>query len=554
MVPAHSQQTHTIPAMMLHDVNTTDIAAAIRLGCRTMSSVFNADDNDIPFFASRVLPTAELNFNTFHSESHVPGRHLNALLNAEEVLGVRALQLDEAVIEKHARAAFFSYGGALPLPLNRLTVDGPLVHFLPHNIREGFHALYALVKFRNSAHARELAEASIEAIFKLWKPDTGWNREVIEGELGLKMLEFGGHFITGIARAMGPLVKYYKATGYGPALKLALLLKEEAIRTYFTVEGNYSSEFGTHTHSTTCTMSSLAQLADLTQDMPLMSRVKAFYDNGLWAIRDELGWVIENSDATANPDRGEVNNTGDLLETALLLGKWGYIDCYQDAERILRGHLLPSQLRDVSFIQEPPNPEAKDGRRNMAQRHLGAFGFPAPYGHRPIDADEVSFNMDIVGGAVGSLCEAYRNVAVLDEAGLHVNLFFDIDTSTVKIESPYPDGALQITPKQTSPMWLRAPAWAGADLHIEGAQETLVLSSGQIFIPTCAAGQTIRVKFDLPLQPLALKHRTRTIKATLRGDQTIAMDSFGAPLTFFEPSHTFETSAGAATVGHPAME
>ena len=110
--------------MKLHDVNTTDIAAAIHLGCRTMSNVFNADDNDVPFFASRVWPTAELNFNDFHSESHVPGRHLNALLNAEDVL---SMHIDETVIEKHTRAAFYAYSGALPLPLNRAKIDGPLV-------------------------------------------------------------------------------------------------------------------------------------------------------------------------------------------------------------------------------------------------------------------------------------------------------------------------------------------------------------------------------------------------------------------------------------------
>ena len=44
--------------MKVESVNSTDIAGAIRLGCRTMSSVFNADDNDIPFFGSKVRPRA----------------------------------------------------------------------------------------------------------------------------------------------------------------------------------------------------------------------------------------------------------------------------------------------------------------------------------------------------------------------------------------------------------------------------------------------------------------------------------------------------------------
>ena len=42
--------------MKLSNINTTDITDAIRLGCRMMSNVFNADDNDMPFFGSEVRP------------------------------------------------------------------------------------------------------------------------------------------------------------------------------------------------------------------------------------------------------------------------------------------------------------------------------------------------------------------------------------------------------------------------------------------------------------------------------------------------------------------
>src|SRR5258706_946820 len=157
----------------LTQVNTGDIAGAIRLGCRTMCSVFNADDHDIPFFGSRVWPQPELSFNSHHSEAHVPGRHLNALLSAEHVLGLR---LDEACIEKHARAAFYSFSGPLPLPLNRETLGGPLHLFLPHNIREGLHALYALIRFRRSEQAEQVLAACLQAIDQYWgpSPEGGW--------------------------------------------------------------------------------------------------------------------------------------------------------------------------------------------------------------------------------------------------------------------------------------------------------------------------------------------------------------------------------------------
>lgn len=511
----------------LANVNTTDIGLAIRLGCQTMGSIFNADDQNRPFFTSQVRPEAFLAFSSAHSESHVPGRHLNALLNAEKTLG---LVIDETSIQNHKQAAFFSYSGPIKIPLNRDKIDGPLLKFRPHNIREGFHALYALSAFRNDSQALELAEKSIQDIFKYWSPNQGWCYNTLENKLGLDIQR--STFIVGLARAIGPLVKLYSATGLASALELALILKEKALE-YFTESGTYDAEtFGTHTHSTTCVMSSLAQLATLTQDISLLNRVKAFYDKGLWEIRDDLGWVIENSREGASPDRGECNNTGDIVETALILGQWGYTEYYQDAERILRGHLLPSQLNDNSFIVDPPNPHNEDGKHNVAKRHLGAFGFPAPYGHQPLDSQSVSFNMDIVGGTVGSLCEAYQAIATSNTAGHWVNLFFDHETENLKIESPYPEGKLTITLNKPNPLFVRIPSWVTPD-QITNKQHPSVLTKGYLCLPHPPVDQPIHFALPLSEQTLTLKHRTRNIQVRLQGDRVVAMDNFGADLTFF---------------------
>ena len=252
---------------------------------------------------------------------------------------------------------------------------------------------------------------------------------------------------------------------------------------HFTADGSYdTARFGPHTHSTTCVMSSLAQLADLLTDAPLMERVRTFYTRGLWEIRDELGWVIESSLPDAPPDFGEANNTGDILETALILGRWGYPEAYDDAERILRGHLLPSQLRDVSWIQEPSSPADGDGRRDVARRHWGAYGFPAPYGHRPVEASRISFNMDVVGGAVASICEAYRDATRHDAAGHWVNLLFDHQTEAIDVESPYPGGVLGVTLKRPGPLFVRVPAWADLDgVAVRGAAASRGRARGDIW-------------------------------------------------------------------------
>ena len=124
---------------MLVDVNTCDIREAIRLGCQAMANAFNPDDNDIPYGGASVRPVARMQGS---SEAHTPGRHLNAMLHAEEAVDV---ELDESAVEKHTQAAMFSYSRA-PLPLQRVRgADGggrgEPVELEDHDIREGFHAL-----------------------------------------------------------------------------------------------------------------------------------------------------------------------------------------------------------------------------------------------------------------------------------------------------------------------------------------------------------------------------------------------------------------------------
>ena len=322
---------------------------------------------------------------------------------------------------------------------------------------------------------------------------------------------------------------------------LAIVLKEKCLDGYYTPDGSYDSVlFGTHAHSVTCTMSSLAQLADLTQDSTLMGIVKAFYDNGLWGMRDETGWSREHGVGdSGKPDEGEMNNTGDILETALILGRWGYTDYFHDAERILRCHLLPSQLRDISWIPTPDNPDGLDTLREVAQRTQGAWGFPAPFGHEPLeqrDGGRMRFNTDVVGGTVGSLCEALRETTRFDEAGHWVNLLFDHETAEVEVQSAYTHPALSVRVKTPGPLFVRIPPWCDPDsIQIAGVDDKPRHTNGYLFFARPPINRPITFRYELPTEEIVLSHVTRDIRVQLRGDEVAAMENHGADLTFFEP-------------------
>ena len=515
----------------LSDVNTTGIVDAVRLGCRAMCQVLNADDNGVPFFDVVARPNPKMSFCPYTSEAHVPGRFLNALLTAEDLLGIN---LDEEAEEKITRAAFLAYEGTLPLPLNRNKIGGRPVNFLPHNIREGFHALYALVRYRDSQQARELAESGIDAIFKYWQASSGWDYPRLESDHQI-VVQKPRNFLNGLGRSIGSLVKYYQATEYGPALDLAIALKDKAVAEYFSQDGSYEDAHGVHCHSTTSVLSSLAQLGDLTGDLTLRDLVKAFYDNGLWEIRDAFGWSIESLQPSEKYGRGEANNSADILETALILGSCGYPGYYHDAERILRGHLLPSQLRDVSFIANTSNPGNDDGERDVAGRIQGSFGFPAPYGHQPVNLSSVKFNADIVGGVVGALCEVLRHVTRFDRIGHWVNLFFDHETSAIGVQSPYTHSALRITLKRPGALFLRVPPWVNiASVKLDGIAGRLEESNNYGLLAAPPVNRSIVVEFPLARQEITLENPAGLIHVQLEGDRVIAMDNFGADLTFFD--------------------
>ena len=289
------------------------------------------------------------------------------------------------------------------------------------------------------------------------------------------------------------------------------MLRDKLLAETFPEDGSWDPERvgTTHVHSITCCLSSLAQLAAHLGDAVLMQRVRAFYDGGLWQLRDEVGWTPEST-AQTDSDHGEANNTGDILETALILGRHGCAAAFADAERILRCHLLPSQLRDAAFIEEPPNPEGLDGLRDMAGRHLGAFGFPAPYGHESAGQGRanLSFNMDIVGGACASIAAACREVVRADGTGVHVDLWFDWESEAACVQSPCThDGRLTVRVGRAGPLWLRLPPWLEGGLALTGDAPAPRRLGDHLFWGGLPAGTSVEARVDLPEREIVLSPR-----------------------------------------------
>lgn len=516
-------------------VNTTNLEIAIRKGCNPMQQMLDPAHDNLPYFSNLMSGSDPRNgHHASVSMGHMPGRLLNALLNAEDAVGVK---LNEQIIRDIARWTYTSLDH--PMSIAR---DLDIETFKPipssdlHNLRETMHALYALVKYRHDKRALKIARQQIQTVDTFYNFDTGvWDEKAFNCSYGAKT-NAGDPFPRHFGRYIGPLVKLYRACGMQEALIQAINLKNFAFKNIIDEEGNFDVKlFGPHIHSTTSMLSSLAQLGEALNDNTIFERVMVFMENGLRDVALEFGWSIEDYYRTDH--YGEVNNTTDIMETCLILGKAGYTRYFQQAERILRAHLLPSQLLDTCFIPDWDVPE-EDYHHKLATRSKGAFGFPCPYGHEYEAGGWISFNWDIVGGAVGGLCEAFRGKVTRKGHLISVNLLFDHKDGDVEIKSPYTNkDVLEIKMRRPSLIRVRLSDWIERDkLHVtvNGKKAKTIFSGDWLYLPNLKPKSLVRIKIPMRVITTDYKFRGDTFTFRWRGDAVDGVSSTASRLCFFK--------------------
>ena len=116
-----------------------------------------------------------------------------------------------------------------------------------------------------------------------------------------------------------------------------------------------------------------------------------------------------------------------------------------------------------------------------------------------------------------------------------MNLLFDLETDAIKVESPYTHEALYIRLKRSGPLFVRIPSWVKTgELVVTGTDQTPILNNGYAFFPQLPVNRPIGIRFPLSEREIILKHITRDIRVRLQGDAVVAMEDFGADLTFFD--------------------
>ena len=307
-------------------------------------------------------------------DPHNYGRAVDALLKGAAASGTPA---PEAVVEG-LRAVLRDLTGN---PLGFPQVDGQTN---PHDLREMVQAFTELATVRDDRAARERLGRLLDTWIRLTNPDGTWRADLIAAEPSLKHPGFTDER-DGIesppprsrARTVMALTHLFRLTGDQRALELAGRFVRLARTTSFTEDGRLTAQAGTHTHSITGTVQGLADYGLLIGDLDTVEHARRIFDVGLAPTCSSFGWSIESLGNERVPGRGEINNTGDMIQTAIILGLAGRPGYFGVAERMIRSHVLPSQwLAGQETLSPEDAPEY--AVTEFPPEADGGWGFPSP--------------------------------------------------------------------------------------------------------------------------------------------------------------------------------
>ena len=476
--------------------------------------------------------------------THNVGRALDALLKGREATG-RAV--DGAVLGTLRAVLFATLDNptGFPAAWSRLADfyhDGqqPGMTCSSHNLREAVQALLELYRADGDAEARRRLGTLLDTLLAITGDGGLYRADRIAAEPLLNgVLPFADHRVIGAfyqsctqnrGRLIMALTQAYQALGDPRALELAQrfvrLVRAEA----FAEDGHLTHFAGNHTHSITGTVHGLADWGLLAGDLDTLDHARRVMEVGLPPTCSSCGWSIEGAWREVIPGRGEVNNTGDMVQAALILGRAGWPRFFESAERMIRSHVLPSQwrigqpyLRPADDPKNPP-PRVPDGED-------GGWGCPAVndrYGRSRFGV------LDITQGGIQCLWAAIREGIIEDHFGMAVNLLFSNQAPELQVDSGLPErGRLRIATRRTdrapAALRIRRPSWLDAgrlDVRRDGVPERPRLSDHWLIVPAAGAG-TVEVTFPVPRGAGTEWVNHRPFHVVFDGDQVVAMDPKG---------------------------
>lgn len=349
---------------------------------------------------------------------------------------------------------------------------------------------------------------------------------------------------TPVAHSASPVAmgaaRYYRVTGYEPALKLATGLAR-----YFREHGKLIDEsgrwHGNHFHIVAIGVLGQLEYAIAAGDQDMLAWVVRAYEYAKSIGDPTIGFfagIPPCNPCKYNPNAQECGkdkdrdfvepcSVADMILIALQISRSGAADYYEDVEHYVRNYLVETQITDVGWIADYPQP-LKDQTHSMYQKIF--------------DDDPRRLNYDDVPKrTIGSFCCSTPNQWFLGQPGPHVcgcclgnggrvlfhvwdailekqadqslrvNLLMNRASPWADLASHLPyEGKVVLTMKQDADVDLRVPGWTNKNnvqCSMDGETVKHGWNGNYITLTGLKAGDEITVEF-----PMAEKRVYRNYK------------------------------------------
>ncbi len=505
---------------MDHNLKEVDLRWHIKLGVESILGTLDRRREGLPFFSYKLVePPICAKHGAFDSP-HVVGRYLDVLSLGDRIIDLPDDQEAYDMLTNLLHRSMNTDDGLAWNEPTKRQQHGAVTH----NQREALLGLVALIRWRGCEKSKALARRLCRGIERETRAtgcypgfcldEDSWTGERTPGE---RLPEDCG-------RLIGALVKYYRLSSDPAALDLAKRFADGVLKFSFDTDGRFKESAGGHTHSITGTITSLVDFGILINNRHYIEAARRAYDVGLPPYRSSYGWVKENR--FNDSDLGEANNTADVIESAILLGKAGYPSYYEDAERMLRNHLLASQLIDTHWLHETPGMADTEEEiySDVIRRARGGFIFSEPNNF-------TDFNSDLTGGATQGLCEAWEAIISRGEVGVRVNLLFSKKSDILSIRSHIPEqGKVEIEMFGSTNLFVRIPSWVKSEdisLSVDGEATSISTYTPYICVPNLERGAKVEIEFPQRKTVISEEINHKIYQVKWLGDTVVSISPEG---------------------------
>ena len=497
------------------------LVQSMELAGANLLATLSPDHNYLPYWSVTIDRDrrAECDMNW---PEHNIGRWWDAMLRLEAATGFTIPMEMETAMLGHLRSCL----------ANPLSICGSMNEeegcFDTHSQREILLALACLVRFRDDEWAETAGTRMVLALDRYIQEDGVWNLQLME-----ELARSGGRHIDRetITERLGPegvvlaashgrmiegLLEFHTATSSEAAIRLADRLARFHFAASTLPDGTTPrAEQYVHTHSLFGTYRGLLMYGRLTRQQKYIDRIAKTYAETVCASVQQSGFISHDWGSDA---RGETTSPGDAAQLALWLAQLGHSEFLDDAERIVRCRILPSQITEPLGL-EPQVDDGTDAHANLDARVVGAFGGMHRHPH-----GEARPTTDITAADLHTLCDIYTHVAESTALGLLINFHFDYEDTRVRIETDRDSVArLTIWPKITGPVCVRIPGWTPREsvrLTVNDQPTDTTWLGNFLFVPQQEEPARIQVEHELPVTTMDESADGTTYRLTWRGVAT----------------------------------